>query len=180
MAWGPGEAMVIEEVELSPPQPMEIRVKVVSTSLCRSDVTAWLSQVWSLLHPFFFLGWKFFPTGQPYLLCQATKSKSILVLGRQMLEWNCAKLLFQLHELFLLNVWNLFIIINHFYKYGIELLGAQSWTNWRWTAFIRDTVEVPKIRTSKLYCIRLRFYEFIWQKRFALIPISFCFPKKTS
>ncbi|KAK4370775.1 hypothetical protein RND71_010250 [Anisodus tanguticus] len=45
VAWGPGEAMVIEEVELSPPQTMEIRVKVVCTSLCRSDVTAWLSQV---------------------------------------------------------------------------------------------------------------------------------------
>lgn len=51
VAWGPGEAMVIEEVELSPPQPMEIRVKVVSTSLCRSDVTAWLSQAQASIYP---------------------------------------------------------------------------------------------------------------------------------
>lgn len=36
--------MVIEEVEVSPPQPMEIRVKVVATALCRSDFNAWLSQ----------------------------------------------------------------------------------------------------------------------------------------
>lgn len=35
---------MMEEVEVSPPQPMEIRIKVVATSLCRTDVTAWLSQ----------------------------------------------------------------------------------------------------------------------------------------
>ncbi|PHU15541.1 Alcohol dehydrogenase 1 [Capsicum chinense] len=51
VAWGPGEPMMIEEVELSPPQPMEIRVKVVSTSLCRSDVTAWLSQAQASIYP---------------------------------------------------------------------------------------------------------------------------------
>ncbi|XP_019195761.1 PREDICTED: alcohol dehydrogenase-like 6 [Ipomoea nil] len=51
VAWGPGEAMVIEEVEVSPPQPMEIRIKVVYTSLCRSDVTAWLSQAHPSIYP---------------------------------------------------------------------------------------------------------------------------------
>lgn len=35
---------MIEEVDLSPPNPMEIRIKVVCTSLCRSDITAWESQ----------------------------------------------------------------------------------------------------------------------------------------
>ncbi|WCJ34695.1 Alcohol dehydrogenase [Euphorbia peplus] len=44
VAWGPGQALVMEEVEVSPPQPLEIRIKVVSTSLCRSDLTAWESQ----------------------------------------------------------------------------------------------------------------------------------------
>ncbi|GAB2219942.1 hypothetical protein Droror1_Dr00007583 [Drosera rotundifolia] len=48
MAWGPGQELVIEDVEVSPPQPMEIRVKVVCTSLCRSDVTAWQSQAFPL------------------------------------------------------------------------------------------------------------------------------------
>lgn len=43
VAWGAGEPLVVEEVELSPPQPMEIRIKVVFTSLCRSDFNAWLS-----------------------------------------------------------------------------------------------------------------------------------------
>lgn len=43
VAWGAGEVLVMEEVQVSPPQPMEIRIKVVSTSLCRSDITAWQS-----------------------------------------------------------------------------------------------------------------------------------------
>ncbi|MFS8035039.1 putative alcohol dehydrogenase [Helianthus anomalus] len=51
VAWGAGQAMTIEEVEVSPPQPSEIRIKVVSTSLCRSDVTAWLSQAQPPLFP---------------------------------------------------------------------------------------------------------------------------------
>lgn len=45
VAWGAGKEMVIEDVEVSPPQSSEIRIKIVSTSLCRSDVTAWQSQV---------------------------------------------------------------------------------------------------------------------------------------
>ena len=44
MAWGPGQDLVMEDVELSPPQSMEIRIKVVCTSLCRSDLSAWQSQ----------------------------------------------------------------------------------------------------------------------------------------
>ncbi|KAM6574862.1 hypothetical protein CsatA_023189 [Cannabis sativa] len=44
VAWGSGQPLVMEEVEVSPPQPMEIRVKVVATSLCRTDITAWESQ----------------------------------------------------------------------------------------------------------------------------------------
>ncbi|XP_065881680.1 alcohol dehydrogenase-like 6 [Euphorbia lathyris] len=44
VAWGPGQPLVMEEVEVSPPQSHEIRIKVVSTSLCRSDLTAWESQ----------------------------------------------------------------------------------------------------------------------------------------
>jgi alcohol dehydrogenase len=51
VAWGAGEALVIEEVEVSPPQAMEIRIKVVCTSLCRSDVTAWLSQAQPPIFP---------------------------------------------------------------------------------------------------------------------------------
>ncbi|KAM1638349.1 hypothetical protein EV1_015853 [Malus domestica] len=44
VAWGAGRPLVIEQVNVSPPQPMEIRIKVVCTSLCRSDLSAWESQ----------------------------------------------------------------------------------------------------------------------------------------
>jgi len=47
VAWRAGEPLVMEEVEVSPPQPLEIRIKVVCTSLCRSDLSAWESQVCS-------------------------------------------------------------------------------------------------------------------------------------
>lgn len=50
MAWRAGEPLVIEEIEVSPPQPLEIRIKVVCTSLCRSDLSAWESQVSCLFH----------------------------------------------------------------------------------------------------------------------------------
>ncbi|XP_059647232.1 alcohol dehydrogenase-like 6 isoform X1 [Cornus florida] len=51
VAWGAGEPLVMEEVEVSPPQPMEIRIKVVCTSLCRSDITAWESQAHPPIYP---------------------------------------------------------------------------------------------------------------------------------
>ncbi|XP_045801159.1 alcohol dehydrogenase-like 6 isoform X1 [Trifolium pratense] len=40
VAWGAGEELVMEEVEVSPPQPLEIRIKVVSTSICSRDLNA--------------------------------------------------------------------------------------------------------------------------------------------
>jgi D-arabinose 1-dehydrogenase-like Zn-dependent alcohol dehydrogenase len=45
VAWGAGEALVMEEVEVSPPQPLEIRIKVVSTAICCSDLAAWKHHV---------------------------------------------------------------------------------------------------------------------------------------
>jgi len=51
VAWGPGQPLVMEEVEVAPPGPLEIRVKVVSTSVCRSDVSAWQSKAQPDLFP---------------------------------------------------------------------------------------------------------------------------------
>ncbi|CAM8978079.1 unnamed protein product [Rhodiola kirilowii] len=51
VAWGVGQPLVLEEVEVSPPQTMEIRIKVVCTSLCRSDLTAWSSQAQAAIYP---------------------------------------------------------------------------------------------------------------------------------
>ncbi|WOL07391.1 S-nitrosoglutathione reductase [Canna indica] len=51
VAWGPGQPLLLEEVEVDPPSAMEIRIKVVCTSLCRSDVTQWQSQAQPDLFP---------------------------------------------------------------------------------------------------------------------------------
>ncbi|KAJ4967566.1 hypothetical protein NE237_019415 [Protea cynaroides] len=37
----PGEALVIEEIEVAPPQAWEVRIKILCTSLCHSDITYW-------------------------------------------------------------------------------------------------------------------------------------------
>ncbi|XP_057974344.1 alcohol dehydrogenase-like 7 [Malania oleifera] len=36
-----GEPLVIEEVEVAPPMPHEVRIRIICTSLCHSDVTFW-------------------------------------------------------------------------------------------------------------------------------------------
>ncbi|KAF0930399.1 hypothetical protein E2562_032284 [Oryza meyeriana var. granulata] len=41
VAHGPGEPLVIEEVEVAPPARMEVRVKVLFTSICHTDLSAW-------------------------------------------------------------------------------------------------------------------------------------------
>ncbi|XAR48544.1 Alcohol dehydrogenase [Bertholletia excelsa] len=37
----PGEALVIEEIEVAPPKTWEVRIKIICTSLCHTDVTFW-------------------------------------------------------------------------------------------------------------------------------------------
>ncbi|KAH0467042.1 hypothetical protein IEQ34_004280 [Dendrobium chrysotoxum] len=41
VAWEAGKPLVIEEVEVAPPEAMEVRVKILYTSLCHSDVHFW-------------------------------------------------------------------------------------------------------------------------------------------
>ncbi|CAI5695404.1 alcohol dehydrogenase 1 [Oreochromis niloticus] len=38
VAWEPQQPVVIEEIEVDPPQANEVRIKIVSTSLCHSDL----------------------------------------------------------------------------------------------------------------------------------------------
>ncbi|XP_039122664.1 alcohol dehydrogenase-like 4 [Dioscorea cayenensis subsp. rotundata] len=42
VVWGPGEPFVIEEVQVDPPQKMEVRIKILFTSICHTDLSAWL------------------------------------------------------------------------------------------------------------------------------------------
>ncbi|KAK7261662.1 hypothetical protein RIF29_27978 [Crotalaria pallida] len=41
VAWEAGKPLVIEEVEVAPPQAGEVRLKIIYTSLCHSDVYYW-------------------------------------------------------------------------------------------------------------------------------------------
>nr|CAB3499883.1 unnamed protein product [Digitaria exilis] len=41
VAWAPGEPLVMEEVEVAPPGRLEVRVKVIFTSICHTDLSAW-------------------------------------------------------------------------------------------------------------------------------------------
>ena len=45
VAWEAGKPLVMEEVEVAPPQTMEVRLKILFTSLCRSDVYFWEATV---------------------------------------------------------------------------------------------------------------------------------------
>ncbi|KAM4625795.1 alcohol dehydrogenase 1-like [Polymixia lowei] len=38
VAWGPNKPLVIEEIEVAPPQANEIRIKVVATGVCHTDL----------------------------------------------------------------------------------------------------------------------------------------------
>jgi Zn-dependent alcohol dehydrogenase len=42
IAWGPKQPLVIEEVQVDPPQSMEVRIKITHTSLCHTDITFWM------------------------------------------------------------------------------------------------------------------------------------------
>ncbi|GJX79968.1 alcohol dehydrogenase 2-like protein [Tanacetum coccineum] len=41
VAWEAGKPLVIEDVEVAPPQKMEVRIKILVTSLCHTDVYFW-------------------------------------------------------------------------------------------------------------------------------------------
>ncbi|KAL0924436.1 hypothetical protein M5K25_005266 [Dendrobium thyrsiflorum] len=41
VAWEAGKPLVIEEVDVAPPEAMEVRLKILYTSLCHSDVYFW-------------------------------------------------------------------------------------------------------------------------------------------
>lgn len=45
MAWAAGEPLKIEQVQVAPPQAMEVRIKICYTSLCRTDLVFWQAKV---------------------------------------------------------------------------------------------------------------------------------------
>ncbi|KAH9296002.1 hypothetical protein KI387_039590, partial [Taxus chinensis] len=51
VAWGTKKPLVIEEVQVDPPQAMEVRVKITHTSLCHTDILFWRTEN-EVLHAF--------------------------------------------------------------------------------------------------------------------------------
>ncbi|KAH7861091.1 hypothetical protein Vadar_021605 [Vaccinium darrowii] len=51
VAWEAGKPLVIEEVEVAPPQAMEVRVKILFTSLCHTDLYFWEAKGQNPLFP---------------------------------------------------------------------------------------------------------------------------------
>ncbi|KAL7594429.1 hypothetical protein Lser_V15G30762 [Lactuca serriola] len=51
VAWEAGKPLVIEEVEVAPPQKMEVRIKILFTSLCHTDVYFWEAKGQNPLFP---------------------------------------------------------------------------------------------------------------------------------
>ncbi|PRQ16735.1 putative alcohol dehydrogenase [Rosa chinensis] len=41
VVWGPEEPFVMEQVQVDPPQKLEVRVKILFTSICHTDLSAW-------------------------------------------------------------------------------------------------------------------------------------------
>ncbi|KAF8379922.1 hypothetical protein HHK36_027387 [Tetracentron sinense] len=41
VVWGPGQPFVIEEVQVDPPKKKEVRIKILYTSICHTDLGAW-------------------------------------------------------------------------------------------------------------------------------------------
>lgn len=41
VAHGPGEPLVVERILVHPPQKMEVRIKIIYTSICHTDLSAW-------------------------------------------------------------------------------------------------------------------------------------------
>jgi len=50
IAWEAGKPLVIEEVEVAPPKAGEVRLKILYTSLCHTDVYFWEAKVCMLQH----------------------------------------------------------------------------------------------------------------------------------
>ncbi|KAG7037264.1 Alcohol dehydrogenase 1, partial [Cucurbita argyrosperma subsp. argyrosperma] len=48
VAWEAGKPLVIEEVEVAPPQANEVRVNILFTALCHTDVYFWEAKGWGV------------------------------------------------------------------------------------------------------------------------------------
>ncbi|XP_059068202.1 alcohol dehydrogenase-like 1 [Cryptomeria japonica] len=52
VCWAPGEALVMEEIQVAPPHALEVRIGIICTALCHTDLSIWnLKQEDNTRHP---------------------------------------------------------------------------------------------------------------------------------
>lgn len=51
VVWGPGQPFVMEQVQVDPPQKLEVRIKILFTSICHTDLSAWKGEVYIYAWP---------------------------------------------------------------------------------------------------------------------------------
>ncbi|KAK9072094.1 hypothetical protein SSX86_008526 [Deinandra increscens subsp. villosa] len=44
VAWGPGQPFSMEQIRVQPPQKLEVRIKILFTTICHTDLCAWEGQ----------------------------------------------------------------------------------------------------------------------------------------
>lgn len=50
VVWGPEQPFVIEEVLVDPPKKMEVRIKILFSSICHTDLGAWKGEVYIYIY----------------------------------------------------------------------------------------------------------------------------------
>ncbi|MFS7913482.1 putative alcohol dehydrogenase [Helianthus anomalus] len=45
VAWGPGQPFSIHQIRVKPPQKFDVRIKIIFTSICHTDLSAWQGEV---------------------------------------------------------------------------------------------------------------------------------------
>lgn len=45
VSWGPEKPFVIEEIQVDPPQESEVRIRILFTSICHTDLSSWKGEV---------------------------------------------------------------------------------------------------------------------------------------
>jgi len=50
VANAPGEPLVMQQILVQPPQKMEVRIKILYTSICHTDLSGWKGEVSTIKH----------------------------------------------------------------------------------------------------------------------------------
>jgi len=55
VAHGPGKPFEVEKILVQPPQKMEVRIKILYTSICHTDLSGWKGEVNTNTHLYLYI-----------------------------------------------------------------------------------------------------------------------------